>query len=146
MTIKESSDDSIDHIGWWLWRAAMAWKTQFAEEMVQAGHDWYAEARSSVVPFIGPRGTRQAELVRRIGLTKQAVQQLVDDLEREGVVVRRPDPNDQRAKIVVFTEKGMAARRDAQRIKLAIESEWRERLGSTDFRELERLLRKIDTD
>ena len=137
---------AIDHIGWWLWRAATIWKTRFAEEMVAAGHGWYAEARSSLVPYIGPNGTRQAELVRRIGLTKQAVQQLVDDLEREGVVVRRPDPHDQRAKIVAFTNKGLAAQRDANRIKRSIETAWRERLGVTDIDQLELLLRRIEAD
>jgi DNA-binding MarR family transcriptional regulator len=143
------SDDAgagIDHIGWWLWRAAMVWKARFAEEMVRAGHSWYAEARSSVIPYIGPRGTRQAELARRIGLSKQAVQQLVDDLEREGVVVRRPDPGDQRAKIVVFTDKGLAAQRDADRIKRTIETAWRERLGAADMEQLDRLLRRIEAD
>ncbi|MEM7025306.1 MAG: MarR family winged helix-turn-helix transcriptional regulator [Pseudomonadota bacterium] len=142
--MNDDTGSGADHIGWLLWRAAMIWKERFAEEMVRAGHAWYAEARSSVVPYVGPDGTRQAELVRRMGLTKQAVQQLVDDLEREGVVLRLPDPHDQRAKIVAFTGKGLAARRDAERIKRTIEADWRRRLGADDMAQLERLLRGIE--
>ncbi|MEO0362726.1 MAG: helix-turn-helix domain-containing protein, partial [Pseudomonadota bacterium] len=74
-----------DHIGWRLWAAASAWKERYATAMIEAGHAWYAEARSSVVPHIGD-GAKQSALVRRMGLTKQAVQQLVDDLEKAGIV------------------------------------------------------------
>ncbi|MEM7283836.1 MAG: helix-turn-helix domain-containing protein [Pseudomonadota bacterium] len=92
-----------DHIGWRLWHAASEWKVRFVDEMVAAGHSCYAEARSSVIPYIEPQGTKQSELVRMMGLSKQAVQQLVDDLEREGIVTRKADPDDRRGKIVCFT-------------------------------------------
>lgn len=101
-----------------------------------AGHVWYAEARSSVVPYIGMDGVRQADLVRAMGLTKQAVQQLVDDLEAEGIVERRPDPNDRRGKIVSFTSKGVAAQQDADAVKQRVEAEFRAKLGDAAFEAL----------
>jgi len=51
-------------------------------------------------------GTRVTELASKLGITKQAVGQLVDDLEGMGMVQRRPDPEDGRAKRVCFTEQG----------------------------------------
>lgn len=39
-------------------------------------------------------------------ITKQAVGQLVDELEGLGVVERGPDPTDRRAKLVHFTDFG----------------------------------------
>lgn len=51
-------------------------------------------------------GTRVTDLARRIGVTKQAVGQLVDDLERFGLVSRESDPDDGRAKRVCFTVAG----------------------------------------
>ncbi len=151
MTDPKRSDETLDakrldHIGWRLWSAATAWKTRFTEEMIAAGHDWYAEARSSVVPFIGPNGAKQSELTRRMGLTKQAVQQLVDDLERAGVVERRPDPADRRGKIVAFTAKGEAARRDAEEVKRRLEEEVKRALGDENFATLDALLRRLAPD
>ena len=134
---------TLDHIGWRLWQAAATWKARFAEEMVAHGHAWYAEARSSVVPYIGQDGIRQADLVRRMGLTKQAVQQLVDDLERAGIVERIPDPTDKRGKIVHFTTIGLASQRDADQVKQRIEAEFRERLGDRDFDLLFDLLKRL---
>ncbi len=60
--------------------------------MILAGHDWYAEARSSVIPYVGLKGTRQADIVSRMGLSKQAVQQMIVDLEGTGILKRDPDP------------------------------------------------------
>lgn len=136
----------IDHIGWRLWRAAAVWKKRFAEEMVNAGHGWYAEARSSVIPFIAAQGTRQSDIAKAMGLTKQAVQQLVDDLEREGVVMRVPDPADRRGKLVVFSEKGLAAQRDAVIVKRKIENEFRAALGPEKFDQLFELLKNVAPD
>ncbi|MEO1016221.1 MAG: MarR family transcriptional regulator [Pseudomonadota bacterium] len=133
----------IDHIGWRLWQAAADWKARFVEEMVRAGHGWYAEARSSVIPYIGAEGTKQVDIVREMGLTKQAVQQLVDDLEQEGIVTRQPDPADRRRKIVVFTEKGRRARQDANAVKRKIEAEYRQELGDDNFDRLFNILEQL---
>lgn len=57
-------------------------------------------------------GTRLTTLADKLGVSKQAVAQLVDDLEAMGVMARVPDPDDGRAKRVVFTDKGRAAMLD----------------------------------
>ena len=141
--VKKIDDFRIDHIGWRLWDAATVWKEKFAAEMVAMGHDWYLEARSSVIPYVKTAGTRQAEIVERMGLSKQAVQQLIVDLERSGILQRDPDPNDGRGKIVRFTEKGLAAQRDSQEAKIKVEAEFKAVLGAEEFDRLEDALRKI---
>jgi len=141
--VKKVDDFRVEHVGWRLWDAAAMWKEKFAAEMVAAGHDWYAEARSSVVPYVGKDGTRQADIVARMGLSKQAVQQLIVDLEQSGILRRDPDPNDGRGKIVRFTEKGLAAQHDSQKAKHKVESEIRMMLGDAEFERLMATLRKI---
>ena len=66
-------------------------------------------AHMSLFPHIDLDGTRPSELARRLGISKQAVGQLVDDLAAMGVVERRPDPADRRAILVAFTEAGRAS-------------------------------------
>jgi DNA-binding MarR family transcriptional regulator len=51
-------------------------------------------------------GTRLTEIAHRMGITKQAVGQLVADLEQVGMFERVPDPTDGRARLVRFTEAG----------------------------------------
>jgi DNA-binding MarR family transcriptional regulator len=60
------------------------------------------------LPHIALEGTRMSELAERLGVSKQAVTQLVDELEGFGVVERVPDPEDARARRVVFTARGRA--------------------------------------
>jgi DNA-binding MarR family transcriptional regulator len=88
-------------------------------------------------------GTRLTELARRANVTPQAMGELVDDLERMGYVVRRPDPGDRRAKRIVLTERGVACVQAAFETIAGIEQELRELLGERGLRALRRNLQLI---
>lgn len=123
-----------DHVGIRLWGAYEAWKAEFVTAMVEAGHAWFTPSRATLLGFVPRKGLRQSELIARMGISKQAVQQLVDGLEAEGVVERVPDPDDKRGRILRHTPKGRAALDDADRIKAEIETRYRARLGEDRFR------------
>ncbi len=53
-------------------------------------------------------GSRLTELARRTGISKQAMGKLVDQCEAWGLVQRQSDPQDARARRVVFTAIGLA--------------------------------------
>ena len=59
-------------------------------------------AHTALFPHLDLEGVRLTELARRVGVSKQAVGQLVDDLERMGALERVPDPSDGRAKLIRF--------------------------------------------
>ncbi|MFG5120632.1 MarR family winged helix-turn-helix transcriptional regulator [Methylorubrum sp. POS3] len=54
-----------------------------------------------------------AHIARNMGLTRQAVQRLVDDMRGDGFVRFAPNPHHRRAMLVVATEQGDAAYRSA---------------------------------
>ncbi len=141
---KSGTDDLIDHIGWDLWRASQAWKTRFVAGMVAQGHAWFSEARANVLGHLDRQGTRQADLVARMQTTKQAVQQLIDELVADGIVVREPDPSDGRGRIVRYTAIGIAALDDANTVKRRIEKEYAAVLGAGGLQALKRALRKLE--
>ncbi|WP_250888895.1 MarR family transcriptional regulator [Mesorhizobium sp. dw_380] len=133
-----------DHIGWRLWQASRAWQAEFAAAMRVAGHGWFTEARAALLGHIPRVGTRQSTLIDRSAISKQAVQQLLDGLETEGVLERLPDPKDGRSKLVRYTHKGLDALRDGDRIKLQIEQDYIARLGQQRFAALMDALRALD--
>jgi DNA-binding MarR family transcriptional regulator len=135
-----------DHIGWTLHRAAQVWRAEFTDAMVAAGYGWFGQARANILQHIGPGGLRQGDLVARARLTKQAVQQFVDELERDGILTRVADETDARARRVLLTKAGQAAMQEADRIKARIEADWRRQLGSEDFDRLRALLRRVIDD
>jgi DNA-binding MarR family transcriptional regulator len=50
-----------------------------------------------------------ARLARNMGLNRQGVQRIVNELVEQGFVEFRPNPHHQRAKLVVLTDKGVKA-------------------------------------
>lgn len=136
----KSQPDLIDHIGWDLWNATQAWKHRFTQEMVERGFPWYGEARGGLIHLIGARGIAQADLAAKARMTKQAVQQHLDDLVIDGVVERIPDPSDARRKIVHYTQAGIHALREANNVKRAIEADYRATLGDASMAALKSAL------
>jgi DNA-binding MarR family transcriptional regulator len=54
-----------------------------------------------------------AQIARRMGLSRQAVQRVTNDLQSSGLIAYRANPDHRRAKLVVPTEPGLAAWRAA---------------------------------
>jgi DNA-binding MarR family transcriptional regulator len=86
-------------------------------------------AHTSLFPHIDLEGTRLTELARRVGTSKQAVAQLVDDLEAMGVVEKHPDPDDGRAKRIRFSEAGRDALLDGLEALEEVEAELAAEIG-----------------
>ncbi|WP_295805704.1 MarR family transcriptional regulator [uncultured Nitratireductor sp.] len=128
-SLDKKDEDWPDHVGWRLSQANSAWRAAFVEAMRAAGHGWMTDARASLLGHVGRRGTPQSVLIERMGISKQAVQQLIDGLEGEGVLRRMSDPRDKRARIVAHTQKGRSALQEANRIKLELEERYRNLLG-----------------
>jgi DNA-binding MarR family transcriptional regulator len=95
----------------------------------QAGGGGFRMAHTLLLPHLELEGIRLTELARRIGVTKQAASQLVDELVEMGVLDRVPDPADGRAKLIVFTEAGQRGLMTGLDALAGIEREVAERLG-----------------
>ena len=87
-----------------------------------------------LVPLLGG-GRHAVSLAADLGVTRQAVAQVVATLERDGYVRRVTDPGDARAKLVCLTPRGRAALRAMQASARATEDAWRQRLGAAQFAE-----------
>ena len=139
--LDESADpELIEHVGWQLAQAYRSWEQRFEERMARAGYPWVTEAKASVLQHLDRAGTPQAELAEKMKLSKQAVQQFVDQLVDAGIVERKPHPEDARGRLIVFTKAGLAFLTQANRAKRDIEREYRRLIGARQFEELAKLL------
>lgn len=80
-------------------------------------------AHTALMPYIGFEGTRPSAIATQLGVTRQAVGQSIDDLERLGLVERVDDPTDARAKLVRFTPQGRAAMVDGLQVLASLVDE-----------------------
>lgn len=96
------------NIGRLLNNAVRRFEARVLALMSEKGH---AETRISHVSLtrnLDIDGTRLTELARRAGMSKQAMGELVDQCAALGLVDRVDDPDDRRARLVVFTAAGLA--------------------------------------
>jgi DNA-binding MarR family transcriptional regulator len=97
----------------------------------------------AVLQFPGPDGVRPGTLAERAGMSKQAMNRLLQSLEGLGYITRSDAPDEGRARIVRFTKRGRAAWSELHDILRDIEREWRAELGPRDFAQLKELLARI---
>jgi len=97
-------------------------------------------AHTALFPHLDFEGIRLTELAARVGVTKQAVGQLVDDLVAVGVVERLDDPDDRRAKRIRFSRKGYGALMHGLGVLREIEQSLTTALGARRMRELHETL------
>jgi DNA-binding MarR family transcriptional regulator len=98
----------------------------------------------NVFLYPGPEGARPSELAERAGMSKQAMNQLLQSLERLGYIRRDDaDEEDGRARLVHVTERGQAAYDEISDVLVEIEVEWRETLGDERFNRLKELLSDV---
>ncbi len=97
-------------------------------------------AHSAVFAQISPDGSRLTDLARGANMSPQAMGELVDELEVLGYVVRRPDPTDRRAKLIVLTKKGHACVAAGTATIDGIEQRLTGLLGERGHRQLRQLL------
>ena len=92
-----------------LFRLARLLDEAAVARVARAGAPALRTSHTALLPHLDLEGTRLVDLAARVGVSKQAVGQLVDDLEAMGVVERVPDPEDGRARRVRFTRQGVQA-------------------------------------
>ena len=102
-------------------------------------------AHTALFPHLSLEGTRMTALASAMGISKQAVGQLVTELEQAGVLCRVPDPSDGRAKLVRFTTAGYSAVLAGFGVLHEIEEELAAELGEALMRRLNRDLGKLLT-
>jgi DNA-binding MarR family transcriptional regulator len=95
---------------------------------------------ATALVLIDKKGIRLTDLAVRAGITKQAMMQVVNDLEKRGLVTRSADPGDARAKTVSLTAKGQKERTEAGKAVSAAEQKVRRKLGPNRYESLRQTL------
>lgn len=109
----------------------------------EEGFEGIRYRHGSVFRFIEAEGSRLTTLAERAGLTKQAIGEVVGELERLGYVERAADPHDRRAKVIRLTERGVEGQVAAARVLEEIEQRWARHLGQDRIAMLRQTVEEI---
>src|SRR3954468_17655014 len=101
-------------------------------------------AHLNVFQYPGPQGARPSDLAARLGMTKQALNYLLGELERLEYLQRQPDPDDLRSKRVALTRRGASAIRIIREAVAEVEAGWAQQLGPERFAQFRAVLLELD--
>lgn len=117
----------------------------------------YAKGAQSVIADVpgGPRGYQvltsavdgaaltQLALANKLGIDRTVMTYLLDDLEKAGLIERKPDPADRRARRISATEAGRATLCDLQRKLRHVEDRVLTALPENDRARFREMLREV---
>ena len=99
----------------------------------EAGFGDIRPAAANVFPFVTPDGITVSRLAELARVRKQSMAQAVDQLEAAGYVERRPNPRDQRSRLVFLSEKGASVPPVTHAAAQRVEERWAELIGGAEF-------------
>jgi len=124
-------------------RVSQAETSELVERLHARGHGVVQRAHITVLGNIHTEGTRLVELARRLGVTRQAASQIVQQIEGKGFLERTADPDDGRAVLVRHTPAGRALLLDALTVMDEIEAGFADLVGVGTMKKVKGALREI---
>jgi DNA-binding MarR family transcriptional regulator len=114
-----------------LLRAARdTYRHEIRRRLADSGYDDLPRNGSFVLGAIARTGAPLADIVSRLGVSKQAAGQLVDTLVTRGYLRRETDPTDRRRLTVSLTDRGRDAGRVTRSAIETVDAAVIERVGS----------------
>ena len=138
------ADELPPLLGALLRRPAEVVHQRILREAAAAGFTDLVPAHLAVLRYPGPNGRRPTELAVEAGMTKQAMNYLLGQLERLGYVERQEDPDDLRSKRIHLTRRGKALATVIRQTVTGIEQELEAELGSKPYAQLRKLLVELN--
>lgn len=124
-------------------RAADNMNAELAKRIRARGFEDFQPSFTGLLGHLDTEGTRISALARRMGTSRQAASQLLQQIETRGYVERIPDPSDKRAVIARHTPNGRRLLKAAIDIMLAIEAEYATTLSQDGLGRLKQLLKRL---
>src|SRR6478752_4620593 len=104
------------------------------------------QRRLRILQLVPREGARQKDLAERALVTKQAIAELVDALEADGLVERTPDPSDGRAWLVVRSARGQLISDSLDDAMRRVEDDLARAVGPDHYATFVSVLRRIGED
>ena len=135
-----------ENLGFRLAKASQRWNELLYAQFSERGYGEVRPAYGSILlPLFEEDRLRMGELGRRARLAKQTMTTMVRLMERDGLVIREPDPEDGRATRVRLTPRARRFRPVAERVLTGLDRLVIRALGTQRSRQLAHDLEEVST-
>jgi DNA-binding MarR family transcriptional regulator len=124
-------------------KAARALKNDLVASGHRRGFTELQPSHNAVFATLPATGARPADMAARAGVTRQSMGESIRDMVARGLLEMVPDPDDGRAKIVRYTDRGLLAARSGFDYMIELDRRFREELGDRDFDAACRVLARV---
>lgn len=143
--VAASTVDGPPFVGALLRLAHQRVRARLNEAIIAAGFDDLQESHFPVFSYPAPDAVRPLDLARRLGVSRQALNHLLGQLETLGYLERRVPPDGGR-RLVYLTERGWRVCEPIFACLRDIQAEWAREIGPQRFAEFMNVLRKVALD
>ncbi|TCC27493.1 MarR family winged helix-turn-helix transcriptional regulator [Kribbella speibonae] len=114
-------------------RANRALQSDMVRRAHADGHTEVKMAHNSVFGFLPSDGARAADMAARAGITRQSMGEVIRDMVALDLLEMRSDPKDGRAKVVTYSERGLAVAGDGFGHLSELERRFAEEFGEEEY-------------
>ena len=118
--LRESSFHDME-LTFHVMRLSSLWRAQL-DRLLRPEGMTLATMRPMAYLMVMGNGLKQSDLASVMGVDSSALVRVLDQLGREGLISREPDPHDRRSNLVALTKAGMARCRRFQQIAAELEA------------------------
>ena len=113
--------------------AWLAFRERIYAAVREAGYTDLQPAHLLLFRYPTIAGMRPSQLAEQAGISKQAVNDLLRQLEAKGYLELRPDPSDGRARLISLTERGAELMEFVRSAAHQVAGEWAHAVGRRRF-------------
>jgi DNA-binding MarR family transcriptional regulator len=111
-----------------------------SERLIASGWENLSRVQVMLFAYLHGPGSSASDIARHLRISRQAVHQVVKDLEGRGLIKQIPDPNRGNAKLIIKTRKGYVLNDVARDILRDIDQLVEERIGPENLQTLRSIL------
>ena len=142
--VDQGGKESPPLVGALLRRPYLDVRTRIVADLKASGFADIQAAHLAVFQYPGPEGRSPSDLARTADATKQAMNNLLAQLERSGYLSRDINPGNRRERTIRLTARGRDVIKVIRGSVDRIESRWRTEFGDVDYERLRTLLERLN--
>ncbi|MFT5833926.1 MAG: DNA-binding MarR family transcriptional regulator [Cognaticolwellia sp.] len=137
------SFNPLEQIGFLIARTHRTMLNTLQQRLADNGFDITSEQAIIIMTLYQEDGIAQQEIANAVFKDKSSVKRLIDNMERKNLIVRVPDQNDRRNKLIYLTHGGKALREEMSKVAICVLNDAQENIDKEEIKICKKVLRQI---